>query len=130
MLRVGIAPRIYYLLTVTGRKTGKPHSVPIVLLEQGGKRWLTAPYGEVDWLKNARASGKVTISRQGWCEDFTIHQLSPDQAAPLLKEYLQKYPITKPYFDARLDSPLDEFIKEAKTKPVFELRMIKEEVSN
>ena len=126
LLRIGKAPHIYYLLTVTGRKSGNPHSVPVVLIEDGGKRWLTAPYGEVDWVKNARASGIVTISRQKWKQDFTIHQLSPEQAAPLLKEYLQKFPITKPYFDAKEDSPISEFIKEAQTKPVFELIKIED----
>ena len=59
-LKLGIAPSIYYLLTVAGRKTGNPHSVPVVLVEEKENRWLVAPYGEVDWVKNARVSGMVT----------------------------------------------------------------------
>ncbi len=125
MLKFGLAPGIYYLLTVTGRITGNPHSVPVVLVEEGDRRWLVAPYGEVDWVKNARASGMVKLSRRKRSEDLAIRELPPEEAAPVLKKYLEEYPITKPYFDARVDSSLDEFVEEARSRPVFELIKIK-----
>lgn len=121
LLRYGLAPDNYYLLTVKGRKTGNPHSVPVALVQEGGKRWLVAPYGEVDWVKNARASGRVRLSRRDLQEDLAIHELPVEEAAPVLKKYLELYPITKAYFDAEVDSPLDEFVEEARWRPVFDL---------
>jgi deazaflavin-dependent oxidoreductase (nitroreductase family) len=121
LLKLGIAPRHYNLLTVTGRITGMPHSVPVVLVEEGTKRWLVAPYGEVDWVKNARKSGMVNLTRRKQSEDLRIRDISPEEAAPVLKKYLDENPITKPYFDAEEDSSLDEFVEEARSRPVFEL---------
>jgi hypothetical protein len=91
------------------------------LVEEENKRWLVAPYGAVDWVKNARVSGMVKLSRGKRSEDLVIRELPLEEAAPVLKKYLKKYPITKPYFDARVDSALDEFVEEARLRPVFEL---------
>lgn len=121
MLRLGIAPKVYYLLTVKGRVTGAPHSVPVTLVQEGGKRWLVAPYGEVDWVKNARVSGTVELSRSDQHEILAVHELSSEEAAPILRKYLEAYPITKPYFEAGVDSPLEAFVEEARSRPVFAL---------
>ncbi len=121
LLKLGVAPSIYQLLTVPGRKTGKLYSVPVSLIEEEGTRWLVAPYGEVDWVKNARASGAVTISRGGQSEQFALRAVSPQEAAPILRKYLQTYRLTTPYFEAGPDSPLEAFVVEAQTRPVFEL---------
>lgn len=121
LLRLEIAPRRYYLLTVVGRKTGRLHSVPVVLVEKGNDRWLVAPYGEVDWVKNARASGIVHISRGKNQSDFGIQELPLESAAPILKTYVNENPITRVYFDARPDSPMSEFLADAKRKSVFKL---------
>jgi deazaflavin-dependent oxidoreductase (nitroreductase family) len=59
MIRLGIGPQQTYLLTVRGRKSGKPMSTPVSLVEDGSTRWIVAPYGNVNWVKNARAAGEV-----------------------------------------------------------------------
>ena len=93
-------------------------------MEEGGKRWLVAPYGAVDWVKNARAAGKIHLSQRKLDQGFTIQELSPQAAAPVLKKYLHLFPITGPYFGADLESPLSAFIEDARTRPVFELKPI------
>ena len=80
-----------------------------------------APYGAVNWVQNARAAGQVTLSRGGREELVSIRELTPEEAAPVLKEYVRLYPITQPYFDPGPDSPAEDFIKEAAWRPVFEL---------
>jgi deazaflavin-dependent oxidoreductase (nitroreductase family) len=120
LLKYDLAPEIYYLLTVQGRKSGRPHSIPVVLVEEGGKRYLVAPYGVVDWVKNARAAGQIHLSQRKLDEQFTILELSPQAAAPILQMYLQQFPITGPYFGANLESPLSAFVEDAQTRPVFE----------
>jgi hypothetical protein len=122
LLKLGLEPDSYFLLTVPGRKSGKPHAVPVVLIQEEGQRWLVAPYGAVDWVKNARAAGYDTLTRGNLNQEFVIIELSPQEAAPILKVYLHQFPITQPYFDARPDSPLDEFILEAESRPVFKLQ--------
>jgi hypothetical protein len=97
------------------------HSVPVVLVEQGKNRWLVAPYGVVDWVKNARASGRVNLSHLKWSEDFAIPELPAEESTRILKKYPEQNPITKPYFDAPVNSARDEFVKEARSRPVFEL---------
>ena len=121
MLKVGFAPKSYYLLTVNGRITGNPHSVPVALVEDGANRWLVAPYGEVDWVKNARAAQRVRLSRGKTVEGFGLREMPTDPSKAVLKQYLKSYPITKSYFNAQEDSELNEFEMDAKNKPVFEL---------
>jgi hypothetical protein len=121
MLERGVSPRNYFLLTVPGRITGKPHTVPVALVAQGINRWLVAPYGVVDWVKNARVSGMVTLSRGKKYEKLILRELPFSEAAPVLKSYLESYPIAKSYFSVKVDSPDHEFVQEAKTRPVFEL---------
>jgi hypothetical protein len=45
-------------LTVTGRRTGLPRHVPIIPVQVGSRRYLVAPYGVSDWVKNLRAAGQ------------------------------------------------------------------------
>ncbi len=59
MLRAGMAPRNYAMLTVAGRKTGRARSTPVRLIHQGGSSWLVSPYGEVAWVHNARAAAEA-----------------------------------------------------------------------
>ena len=45
-------------LTVVGRRTGRPHAVPVIPVQIGECRYLVSPYGEADWVRNLRASGE------------------------------------------------------------------------
>jgi deazaflavin-dependent oxidoreductase (nitroreductase family) len=121
LLRLGLMPGPTYLLTVPGRRTGRPMSTPVTLVEDDGERWLVAPYGDVGWVRNARAAGQVTLSRGGRSEALPIRELSPADAAPVLQRYVTRVPITRPYFDARSDSPLTAFETESPRHPVFVL---------
>jgi deazaflavin-dependent oxidoreductase (nitroreductase family) len=121
LLRVGLAPRHTYLLTVRGRRSGTPYSTPVTLVEEGTHRWLVAPYGEVAWVRNARAAGQVTLSRRRQSEIVALVELGPAEAAPILKQYVTEVPITRPFFDATPDAPLEAFVAEARRHPVFRI---------
>jgi deazaflavin-dependent oxidoreductase (nitroreductase family) len=122
LLRIGVGPRHTYLLTVRGRRSGRSYSTPVTLVEEGKRRWLVAPYGEVAWVRNARAAGQVTLSRGRHAETTAILELTSQEAAPVLKQYVTEVPITRPFFDARPDSPLEAFVAEAHHHPVFRIR--------
>lgn len=121
LLRVGLGPRHTYLLTVRGRRTGTRYSTPVTLVERGGQRWLVAPYGEVSWVRNARAAGQVTLSRGRRSETVAIVELGPEESAPVLKQYVTEIPITRPFFDAKPGSSLEAFVAEAQRHPVFRI---------
>jgi deazaflavin-dependent oxidoreductase (nitroreductase family) len=121
LLKLGLMPGPTYLLTVSGRRTGRPQSTPVTLVEDGGSRWLVAPYGDVAWVRNARAAGQITLSRGGRSETLAIHELNATEAAPVLQRYVTRVAITRPYFDAKPDSPLATFEAEAPRHPVFAL---------
>jgi deazaflavin-dependent oxidoreductase (nitroreductase family) len=117
--RVGLGP--IHLLTTRGRKTGLPRTNPVTLVEQDGQRWLVAPYGAVAWVRNARAAGRVTLRRGRDTREYTIRELPPAEAGPILKRYLAIAGATRPYFRATRDSPVDAFVAEADRHPVFAL---------
>jgi deazaflavin-dependent oxidoreductase (nitroreductase family) len=120
LIRLGLGGRHTYILTVRGRKTGQLHSTPVTLVEDAG-RWLVAPYGEVGWVQNARAAGEVTLRRAGRAETLRVGEVAPEEAAPVLRAYLNRDPVARPYFDVAPDSPLEEFEAEVPRHPVFRL---------
>jgi hypothetical protein len=93
----------------------------VTLVEDGGRRWLVAPYGPVGWVRNARAAGRVNIRRARTSHDYAIREVGPDEAGPVLKRYVAVAGVTRPYFTAQPDSPVDAFVAEASRHPVFEL---------
>jgi deazaflavin-dependent oxidoreductase (nitroreductase family) len=121
LARLGLAGKRTHILTVVGRKTGRRYSTPVQLVFHNGQRWLVAPYGERPWVRNARAAGSVELTRARRTERLRIEEVDAETAAPILREYVRKTPVTKPYFDASVDSPLEEFAAEAPRHPVFRL---------
>ncbi len=120
-VRLGLGPRHTYLLTVRGRKSGKSYSTPVTIVEEDGGRWLVAPYGNVSWVRNARTTGQVTLARGGRSEKLSIVEAASEESASVLKKYLALEPITRPYFEAKVDSPVEAFRAEAARHPVFRL---------
>ena len=120
LLRIGWGPPRTYLLVTRGRTTGRLYRTPVTLVEQLPRRWLVAPYGEVGWVRNARAAGSVTLERGRRAETLRLAELDPREVRESYR-VLREVPITRPYFDVRPDSSLDDFAAEAPRHPVFEL---------
>jgi deazaflavin-dependent oxidoreductase (nitroreductase family) len=122
LLRLGVRPPHTYLLTVRGRKSGQPYSTPVTLVEEAEQRWLVAPYGEVAWVRNARAAEQVILTRGRRFETVRILELSAEDAAPVLKKYLAQVPVVRPFFDVTPKSNLRDFVAEAPRHPVFQIQ--------
>jgi deazaflavin-dependent oxidoreductase (nitroreductase family) len=123
LTRAGLVPSTY-LLTTTGRRTGRPLTHPATVVEHDGRRWLVAPYGAVSWVHNARAAGRVRLTRRGRRRDYTVREVTAAEAGPVLKRYVRVATATRPYFRADKDSPVEDFVAEADRHPVFELRPV------
>lgn len=121
LARRGRAGEHTYVLTVRGRKTGREHSTPVRLIEDGDARWLVAPYGEVAWVRNARSAGRVKLTRAGKTEELGISEAHAPEAAPVLKKYATEVRVTRPYFDAQPNEAASSFEAEAPRHPVFRL---------
>lgn len=119
LLRIGLPLGSTYLLTVKGRKSGRLFTTPVTLVEDHERRWLVSPYGEVNWVRNARAAGQVTLTRGHHSETVLIVELSPADRAPVLREYLRHVWVVRPFFDVIPSSPLEAFVAEASHHPVF-----------
>jgi deazaflavin-dependent oxidoreductase (nitroreductase family) len=119
-VRAGLIPSTY-MLTTTGRKTGRAVTHPATIVRDGERRWLVAPYGAVSWVHNARAAGRVSLARRGSRSDYTVREVPPEDAGPVLKRYVAVASATRPYFDADRNAPVEDFVAEAHRHPVFEL---------
>lgn len=119
LARVGVGP--IHLLTTRGRKSGRPHIIPVVPIEQDGRRWLVAPYGAVSWVHNARAAGRVSLRYGRTRRDYAVREASAREAGPVLRRYVAIATKTRAQFGATKDSPVEDFAAEADRHPVFEL---------
>jgi deazaflavin-dependent oxidoreductase (nitroreductase family) len=122
LLRAGVKLGTTSLLTVRGRKSGQPHTVVVLLVEHDGDRFLVAPYGVVQWVRNIRAAGTATLTRGRRSEAISVRELEAKEVAPVLKQYLlQVSGGVRSYFDATKDSSLEDFEREAAHHPVFQI---------
>jgi deazaflavin-dependent oxidoreductase (nitroreductase family) len=130
LVHFGLAGRNTYLLTVEGRTSGRRYSTPVTLVVDGEIRWLVAPYGERNWVKNARAAGWVELSRKGKSERLQITEVEAAEAGPVLCRYLRSGRVTGPFFDAKANDPVEAFVAEAHRHPVFRLSRPQDETAN
>ncbi len=128
LLRGGAGPKFMRLLTVAGRRTGQPRSTPVVPVQTDRGRWLVAPFGEVGWVRNARAAGQATLSRGRSSETLAVTEVEAREAIPVLREYLALKPAgryVRACFDVEPDSSDEAFAADAPHHPVFELHPLR-----
>jgi len=112
-----------YLLTVRGRKSGQPRTIPIVVLEREGKRYLVSPYGIVDWVRNVRAAGEAILTRARRSEQVRVVELPSKEAALVLRTSFEHGipSFLAKYFEVTAQSSPEEFVQAAAKHPVFSL---------
>ncbi len=89
--RFGMSPAGAQLLEVRGRTSGTVHSVPVNPLEVDGHRYLVAPRGETQWVRNFRIAGEGVL-RVGTTSERIVGREIPDgDKPPILRAYLDKY---------------------------------------
>jgi deazaflavin-dependent oxidoreductase (nitroreductase family) len=137
LLRLGIKVCSFSLLTVRGRKSGKPIVTPVAIFVQDQKRYLIATYGVVNWVCNLRAAGGEAILTRGrHSEKIHVIELEPEAAALVFREALRSGPpgipavifrvfrslLVLPYLNVTEHSSLEEFEREVLVHPVFLLQ--------
>lgn len=122
LVGMGLGFSYNYLLQVRGRKSGKVYSTPIDLLELDGKRFLVAPRGRAQWVRNAEAAGEVTLKKGSRREKFGLRALSDEEKPAILKAYLDQFKReVQGYFPIAAGSPAEAFRAVVQSYPAFEL---------
>ena len=122
LVGIGLGFSYNYLLQVRGRKSGKIYSTPIDLLELSGKRFLVAPRGHTQWVRNAEAAGEVTLKKGSKRERFGLRALSDEEKPEILKAYLDQFRReVQTYFPVPAGSPAEAFRGLLQSYPAFEL---------
>jgi deazaflavin-dependent oxidoreductase (nitroreductase family) len=111
-----------YLLQARGRKSGKLFSTPVDLLELGGKRFLVAPRGRTQWVRNAEAAGEVTLKKGKSQQKFRLRPIPDADKPEILKAYLDNFKReVQTYFPIPAGSPPHAFAYLVQKYPAFEL---------
>ena len=122
LVGLGVGPAHMHLLQVRGRKSGKIFSTPVDLLEISGKRYLVAPRGRTQWVRNAEAAGEITLKRGSQLQRFRLRAMNNTEKLPILKAYLDRFKKeVQRYFPIPAGSPPQAFAEVAESYPAFEL---------
>ncbi len=89
--RLGISVWGSRVLRVRGRKTGEWRSSPVNLLTYQGKRYLVAPRGHTQWVRNIRVAGGGELVLGGRAQRFRAVEIPDDDKVPLLRAYLKRW---------------------------------------
>lgn len=119
---LGLGPSHSYLLQIKGRRTGQTRSLPVNVLNYGGKLFLVATRGHTQWSRNALASEKITLKRGRIRIEFSLRAVPDDEKPEILKAYLTRFNwMVRRFFPVRADSSSAAFGAIAAQYPVFEL---------
>ena len=88
-LRAGLPMGPNVLLTVRGRKSGVPRTVPVAIGRDGDAEYLFSPFGEVAWVHNLRAAGTAEIRHGRRRRTVVAREVPPAEAAPHLEAGLR-----------------------------------------
>lgn len=91
LTRLGVSLVGSRVLEVRGRKSGEWRGTPVNPLDFEGGRYIVAPRGETQWVRNLRASGEGRLRKGRRTEEFTATELPDDEKLPLLRAYLKKW---------------------------------------
>lgn len=123
LVRVGVGVRGGRILHVRGRTSGEWRTTPVNPLTLGGERYLVAPRGCTQWVRNLRAAGSGRLQLGRRFEEFTAVEVADVEKGPVIRAYLELWAMeTGKFFDG-LDasSSDDEIAAVAPGFPVFRI---------
>ena len=88
LLAVGIPLGPNRLVTIRGRKSGLPRTTGVAVIEVSGRRWVWAPWGDVNWVRNLRAARRATITMRDRKEEVLASELDPAARVGFFRDVL------------------------------------------
>ena len=110
--KLGVPTGPAMVLTVPGRKSGKPRSTTMTPFHLDGGLYVVAGYPGADWAANARAAGTGTLSRGRRSRRVRIVELTVEQARPVLRAFPVEVPVGVTFAKSSgmvVDGTSDEF---------------------
>jgi deazaflavin-dependent oxidoreductase (nitroreductase family) len=123
LTRLGVSVAGSRVLEVRGRKTGQPRRTPVNPLTLEGTRYLVAPRGRTQWVRNLRAQGDGRLLLGRRAEHFTAVELADHDKPPILRAYLERWKWEVGVFFEGVgpDSGDDELRRIAPDHPIFRI---------
>src|ERR671925_2236782 len=123
LTRQGVSVLGSRVLAVRGRTSGEWRTTPVNLLGHEGRRYLVAPRGETQWVRNLRAAGTGELRVGKRAESFRGRELADDEKVPVLRAYLRRWKAeTGVFFEGTgADSTDDQIRAIAPKHPAFEV---------
>lgn len=115
-----LSPARAMTLEVTGRRTGRRVTFPVVVADLDGERYLVSMLGtRANWVRNVRAAEGRAVLMRGGREPVILVEVEPADRAPILRRYLELAPGARPHVPVDRHAPLEEFERIAADFPVF-----------
>ncbi|MFF0723964.1 nitroreductase family deazaflavin-dependent oxidoreductase [Streptomyces sp. NPDC004134] len=110
-------------LSVRGRKSGNMLRLPVNLHEHDGDRYLVSARGHSQWVRNMRAAGGGELRVGRKVRAFTVEELPPAVAVPVLRSYLKRWgwEVNQYFKGVTAESSDEELLAAAPDHPVFRL---------
>jgi deazaflavin-dependent oxidoreductase (nitroreductase family) len=129
LLAAGVPLGYNRLVTIRGRKSGTPRVTPIAVLEVSDRRWVWAPWGEVNWVRNLRAAGRATIQVRGGTDEVRATELDPAERVAFFRDVLGPFARSIPFgtwFIRSVDGvDVNDPVRAAEGRRVFELQPVR-----
>jgi deazaflavin-dependent oxidoreductase (nitroreductase family) len=126
MTRAGLSVWGSRVLRVRGRKSGEWRSAPVNLLSYEGRKYLVAPRGLTQWVRNLRQAGEGELLLGNRVERFRAQEIPDDQKIPILRAYLKRWKAEVGVFFSGVsaDSQEEDVKRIAPDHPVFRIEII------
>ena len=123
LTRMGVSVWGSRVLRVRGRKSGEWRSSPVNLLTFNGERYLVAPRGETQWVRNIRVTGSGELLLGSRVEPIRVVEVPDEEKLPILRDYLKRWKFeVGMFFDGvSAESPESELRRIAPQHPVFRI---------
>jgi deazaflavin-dependent oxidoreductase (nitroreductase family) len=122
-MKLGISLAGSRILEVKGRKSGEWRRTPVNLLVFEGERYLVAPRGVTQWVRNMRIAGggRLVLGRRA--EEFEAIELPEAERPPLLRAYLKKWKweVNQFFGGVGPEDSDEELLRIAPEHPVFRI---------
>jgi hypothetical protein len=121
-VKLGFGLAHNFLIEVRGRTSERLYSTPVNVLNYEGKRYLVAPRGDTQWVRNVIVSREATLVKGTRREPVRLRPIADEAKAKILKTYLDRYKLTvQRYFPVPAGSPIEAFGPSVSEYPVFEI---------
>jgi hypothetical protein len=103
--------------------SGEIRTTPVNVLAVDGRRYLVAPRGETQWVRNVRVAGECGLRVGRRTETVRVEELADAVKPPILRAYLRrwKWEVGQFFDGVGPDSSDDQLTAIAPRHPVFEL---------